>query len=96
MRTVTTVIIIESEIVNESKLKNGCLTIKSGDHIPHSLNGDVEYKFESESCEEIKNYWDNLDKTEKISCIDSCIDSRIHGEAKNLLDVIIEKKENAC
>jgi len=91
MRNVTTVIIIESEIVNGSKLKNTCLPIKSGEEMPLTLNGKVKYKFESENGEEIKNYWDNLDKTDKIYCIDSCIDDK----TKTLLDVIIEKKENA-
>ena len=68
------------------------MTFKPGDYILRPLNGDLEYKFESENGEEIKNYWSIMDKKDKISCINSAIKDR----TKNLVDVIItEMKENA-
>lgn len=57
MSNVTTVIIIESEIVNESKLEDLNMLVKPGEEMPLRLNGEVDYRFESENGEEIKIFW---------------------------------------
>ncbi|MCD4811392.1 hypothetical protein K8R14_02165 [bacterium] len=86
MQNKATVIIIENEIVNGSKLNNLNTLVKSGEPMPLRLNGGIEYIIESENSKEIKNFWDTLDKSMKISCINSAINDR----TKSLEDLIYE------
>ena len=89
-----TTITIKNEIVIESGLDKLAMLVKQGSSIPiPKSNGDIEYEIKSKNSEEIKNFWDKLDKSKKIFCIKSS--NKNKDKNKDLEDIIKEMKEKS-
>ncbi|MCD4811398.1 hypothetical protein K8R14_02195 [bacterium] len=89
-----TTITIKNEIVIESSLDILAMLVKQGSTTPiHESNGDIKYEIKSKNSEEIKNFWDKLNKSKKISCIESS--NKNKHENKDLEDIIKEMKEES-
>ena len=89
-----TTITIKNEIVIESGLDKLAMLVKQGSSIPiPKSNGDIEYEIKSKNSEEIKIFWDKLDKSKKIFCIKSS--NKNKDKNKDLEDIIKEMKEKS-
>ncbi|MCK5158036.1 MAG: hypothetical protein KAR08_02680 [Candidatus Heimdallarchaeota archaeon] len=92
MQNTSTTIIIKKEIAIKSNLNNLAMLVGPGELSPLDRpNGDIEYIIESENSMEIKNFWDTLNESMQISCVNISNDDK----TKSLKDVIKERMKDA-